>query len=70
MFTTNEQIESLEISIKALKNASMMSKPKLAETCVTEAMVCIKKIAQTQAQQTKALVDLNKRLNEHVKTGK
>lgn len=70
MFTLNENIESLESSIKTLKNASMLNKPKLAEQCVSEALVCIKQISTTQSQQTKALVDLNKRLAEHVKTGK
>lgn len=63
-------IENLEKSIESLKSASMLNKPKLAEQCVSEALVCIKQINATQAQQTKALVDLNKRLAEHVKTGK
>ncbi len=70
MFTANEMIENLESSIGALKSGSMISKPKLAEQCVSDALVCIKQMATTQAQQTKALVDLNKRLADHVKTGK
>ena len=70
MFTTEELIESLEISIENLKSASMLAKPALAEQCVTDALVCIKKIAATQNMQTKALVDLNKRLDTHIKTGK
>lgn len=70
MFTTNEQIENLEISIEALKSASIMSKPKYAEKCVTDALTCIKQISATQKQQTAALVDLNKRLSDHIKTGR
>lgn len=70
MFSTDEQIETLEISILNLKAASMMSKPKHAEQCVTDALTCIKQIAATQRQQMAALVDLNKRLSAHVKTGR
>lgn len=70
MFTTKELIQDLEISIKALKNGSMLNKPKLAEACVENAMVCIKRIEDVQEKQTRALMDLNKRMAEHVKTGK
>lgn len=70
MLSTDELIETLEISIKNLKAASMMAKPKHAEQCVTDALTCIKQIAATQKQQTAALVDLNKRLSDHIKTGR
>lgn len=70
MLTTNELIVSLENDIESLKKASMMSKPKKAEECVSSALICIKRINETQTQLVKGLVDLNARLNEHVKTGK
>lgn len=70
MFNTNELIETLEISIINLKAASMMSKPKHAEQCITDALTCLKQIVATQTQQTAALVDLNKRLSDHIKTGR
>lgn len=63
-------IKTLENSIIKLKNASMMGKPRLAEYCVNDALLCIKQIAATQKQQTAALVDLNKRLSDHIKTGR
>jgi hypothetical protein len=70
MFTTNGLIENLEISIKNLKSASMLNKPKFAEQCVTDALVCIKEISLNQNKQTQGLVDLHKRLDAHIKTGK
>lgn len=69
MFLT-ETIKKLELSIASLKSASMISKPKLAEKCVSDALDCIKQISETQSEQMRALVDLNKRLADHVKTGK
>jgi hypothetical protein len=70
MFTTNELIETLDIELHALKAASMMSKPKKAEQCVNTLLEIIKGQNKTIQAQTGALLDVNNRLNLHIKTGK
>lgn len=58
MITDNDLIESLEINLALLKGASMLSKPKMAEQCVNDLLIIIKRQNDTIRNQTRALVEI------------
>jgi len=62
MLTLKYCVKSLELSVDALKAASMLNKPKIAEHCVNDALACIRSITEMQSKQVAALIDLNNRL--------
>jgi hypothetical protein len=69
MITLNYVIKELELSIAELKTAPMLGKPKIAERCVSDILVCLKHISDKQARISPALLDLHNRVTALEKKG-
>ena len=69
MFTNEELIESLEISIKNAKQANMLQKPRLIEQCVDELLCVVKAQHRTQQAQTQAMLSIKQTIDDFKKRG-
>jgi hypothetical protein len=69
VFTNDEMIERLEISIANAKSANMLQKHKLIEHCVDELLCVVKLLNQTNKLQTQALFEIKQDIDKFKKRG-